>query len=447
MGYTNWENFLLANGNKCAVYGAGVVARIFAEATQSCEEEFSIDCFLLSYDSTMKECYFRPVLSLDRIQHALHTPIVIATRGNVRDEIKENLEKQGFFNIYTLSDEECTELRKSISPTLLEMIELGQEIRTEIERIRVNEGEFRSNFFEKKMILDDFIVAIQNEEVWEEKVKRLVSGLDSKSAEVIYQIIDRLFKLVNNERIHFTNDEIKVSQETVQNYHKQIYKIGKDHFVYGNYHLPSNRFGSSVFLDEHGLFDLDHPEYLFGKDILDAGAFIGDSSLVLGKYTSKKVHAFEASEHSVDQMKQTIALNQMEDRIIPIYSALSDVIGTIDLYVDEENPVATSVVTSEDLEKISVPCTTIDAYVTQHNLKIGLIKTDVEGAEQGLLRGAIETIRTQKPTLSISIYHNLEDFLEIKPWVESLGLGYRFKVSRSIYHSSFICDTVLICEI
>jgi glycosyltransferase involved in cell wall biosynthesis len=61
------------------------------------------------------------------------------------------------------------------------------------------------------------------------------------------------------------------------------------------------------------------------------------------------------------------------------------------------------------------------------------------------LRGAIETIRRDKPILLISIYHNASDFLDIKPMIESWNLGYRFQ----IYHppiKSISGETVLIAE-
>ena len=71
--------------------------------------------------------------------------------------------------------------------------------------------------------------------------------------------------------------------------------------------------------------------------------------------------------------------------------------------------------------------TTIKTVIQVEPIKVDKeIKTDVEGFEQQLLDGAINTIKEQKPILLISIYHNYHDFYKIKPWLESLNLGYKF---------------------
>ncbi len=95
---------------------------------------------------------------------------------------------------------------------------------------------------------------------------------------------------------------------------------------------------------------------------------------------------------------------------------------------------------SEEIE-----ITTLDKFVKENNLNVGLIKVDIEGAEQDFLKGALNTIKTQKPTLLLSIYHSMDDYLSIKPFIESLNLGYRFRV----YHpddGKVMFETLLICE-
>lgn len=81
----------------------------------------------------------------------------------------------------------------------------------------------------------------------------------------------------------------------------------------------------------------------------------------------------------------------------------------------------------------------------EHGLNVGLIKVDTEGHEQPFLRGAEQTIRTQKPVLLISIYHNMPDFFHIKPMLESWNLGYSFRVHKPI-DGSVALETLLIAE-
>ena len=90
---------------------------------------------------------------------------------------------------------------------------------------------------------------------------------------------------------------------------------------------------------------------------------------------------------------------------------------------------------------------TLDSYVKENNIEVGLIKTDLEGFEQPFLRGAIETIKEQKPVLIISIYHNYSDFFEIKPMLENLNLGYKFKIIEPKALESAIVSTLLLAEV
>ena len=96
-------------------------------------------------------------------------------------------------------------------------------------------------------------------------------------------------------------------------------------------------------------------------------------------------------------------------------------------------------------EELKVEEVTVDQFVSENDLDVGLITIDVEGAEQNLLKGALDTIKSQKPLLFISIYHNVADFFEIKPWIQSLDLGYEFEIVKE-QPWTFVADTVLQCR-
>ena len=102
-------------------------------------------------------------------------------------------------------------------------------------------------------------------------------------------------------------------------------------------------------------------------------------------------------------------------------------------------------VDSEKNNVQKIKTVTIDNFVRENQLEIGLIKLDVEGFEQQVLKGAEETICQQKPILLISIYHNADDFFNIKPWIESLNLGYKFKIFKPT-NSAILAGMLLIAE-
>ena len=86
----------------------------------------------------------------------------------------------------------------------------------------------------------------------------------------------------------------------------------------------------------------------------------------------------------------------------------------------------------------------LDDYVSKNNLNVGLIKTDLEGFEQEFLKGAINTIKTYKPTLMISIYHSAQDYFQVKEIIKSLNLGYKFSLFKAD-DGYLIAGTLLIC--
>lgn len=214
-------------------------------------------------------------------------------------------------------------------------------------------------------------------------------------------------------------------------------KIGKYNFK-GGYNL-------------HGFIDLnlskEDKNFLENKDIIDAGAFTGDTAIPLSEVTHKNVFAFEPFEESFKLLKENVEINNISN-IKPVNKSLGNINGERSLYLANDN--FQGITSDSNLrkytEELKVQEVTVDQFVKENNLDVGLITIDVEGAEKDLLSGAIETIKSQKPMLFISIYHSVEDFFEIKPWIENLDLGYKFEIIKE-QPWTFIVDTILKCKI
>lgn len=185
------------------------------------------------------------------------------------------------------------------------------------------------------------------------------------------------------------------------------------------------------------------------KDIIDVGGFIGDSAIIFEReFTRKKVHSFEATKTNYNLMLKTLELNNSK-RIIPINKGLGAKEESLEISVmGSGSTMNESVAKWYGATKIEqAEIITLDSYVEKHNIEVGFIKVDIEGFEQEFLKGAMETIKTQKPAMLISIYHNADDFFNIKPLIESWDLGYRFKIHRATDGVSFSVETALYCEV
>lgn len=271
----------------------------------------------------------------------------------------------------------------------------------------------------------------------------LIKGLDKESIEIINLILSRV-QLWNNgiRRLPVTDREIIGLKKYACEFESNIVKLSDECWAYNGYLLPENKFISTTFLDEHFINKLDYLDKT--KNIIDAGAYIGDSAIILSKYTNAKVYAFEPVKELYNKMLKTLELNTLSN-VVPISCGLGDKNETIKIQLNDSSSSCVKSDNKFDLQDIEI--TTIDDFVQKNdNLQVGLIKADIEGFEINMLKGAINTIKTQKPALLIAIYHSFDDFFLIKKEIESWNLGYSFKIAKPDEYS-FYCDTTLIAEV
>ena len=285
-----------------------------------------------------------------------------------------------------------------------------------------------------------------------EKTNALCSGLDSQSQETIHQIISRT-KAASycpcNKFFSLEQNEIEALRKLEEDFFSKLCKSDTSSSSFETYLLPIPHFEASVFYYKHGLdtFAPQTLEKIKSLDIIDVGGFIGDSALVMQDYTDKNIYSFEATTRNYDLMLQTIALNRAT-RIIPVKKALgaSESKLTITLCGSASTMLESSKSIYGDQESEEVEIITLDSYVREHHLKVGFIKVDIEGFEMEFLKGAKETICSQKPAMLISIYHQASDFFDIKPMLESWDLGYRFHIHKPI-DGNISTETTLMCQV
>ncbi len=279
--------------------------------------------------------------------------------------------------------------------------------------------------FEKEFIRTNFKNIISNNLVAD--YKKFVEDFSHDDKKKINMILSAIVKLVNNVDIDKSNYvEEDAHIEPIIEFSPECY-LG-----YNKYYLPISYFDDSVFYYEHGIDSVRNFEKIRQGNIIDAGAYVGDSAIVLSKYTDNNIHSFEPMQREFDLLQKTIKMNEYKN-IIPIHKGLGDKCEQV------------SVSIQDSVDKETIDLITLDEYVEKNNINVSLIKTDVEGAEQPLLRGAERTIKRDKPVLLISIYHNTEDFFEIKEMIKSWNLGYTFKIAKN--ESRILIDTMLVCEV
>ena len=179
------------------------------------------------------------------------------------------------------------------------------------------------------------------------------------------------------------------------------------------------------------------------KDVIDGGGYCGDSALVFRIRSPRMIYTFEPNPTTFDLLKRVLQENQAENDVRPIAMALGTESGTFPFYTNDGVDYCAGLQFQHAKNRIDVPCTTIDHFVQENDLRPGLIKLDIEGGEYEVLIGASETIRRFQPILLISVYHRASDFFEIKPFLERLYPAYRF-VFRQMSFKWLNTETCLI---
>ena len=301
---------------------------------------------------------------------------------------------------------------------------------------------------------------IEEEKLGDEHKKNMFALyrlLDEDAKIHLDEILERQMKCTHNNIISF--DELyasghdKKQWRDLQEFEQQIVPCC-DYFSYKHYKLPVDSFQPEVFLYKHGLTRLKTFGSIGDRVIFDVGGFVADTILIMREFSNNDIYSFEPDPVNYNLALRTLELNKnilnKGGNVILENIALGDSNGNAKIITPLYNGnyiAAASRLVGEDVASgADVVVRTLDSYVTEHNLQIGLIKVDIEGYEQRFLAGALETIKTQKPILLISIYHNRNDFYQIKPFIEELDLGYKFDffqgVSRWIKN-----DIMLLCEV
>lgn len=282
----------------------------------------------------------------------------------------------------------------------------------------------------------------------ENDYKNLIRNLDDQSIDTIDGILD-FYRLRSSKDAKKLLSRIKEFKIFHKNFYKifesKILKINDNLYSYDKYMLPIRHFESSVFYHKHSIKELTTLDKVRQKAIIDVGGFIGDSALVFSDFTDKKIYSFEPSVENFEFMKKTIELNNLTN-VVPVNIALGDKVSEILSICGNSSCVSIAPPPSGTLSSnTAIEATTLDNFVAKNNIEVGLIKVDIEGYEQKFLKGAENTIKNQKPVLLISIYHSLDDFLHIKPIIESWNLGYTFRIIKP--KESYFLETLLVAEV
>jgi len=181
-----------------------------------------------------------------------------------------------------------------------------------------------------------------------------------------------------------------------------------------------------------------------GAYVIDGGGCWGDTALYFAYEVGEngRVYTFEFVPENLEIMKKNIQLNpDLEERVEIVRNALWSS-SNLTVFYSKKGP-GSNIITNESIEEpdLGVASLSIDDFVESHNIpRVDFIKMDIEGAELQALKGAKKTINKHKPKLAISVYHSLNDLVNIPEYLDSLDTRFKFYLDHYTIHGE---ETVL----
>jgi FkbM family methyltransferase len=186
--------------------------------------------------------------------------------------------------------------------------------------------------------------------------------------------------------------------------------------------------------------------------VFDVGAYYGDTALYFNSAVlpNGAVYAFEPNPQIAKMLKANVENNNGTNVVI-VEKGLSD--ATIKSKF-QQNEGESKVITDEKREykifnkyktddALNVQLTTIDEFIKDQRIeRINFIKMDIEGHEEAAIKGAVNTIKTNKPKLAISIYHSAHDLFELPLLIHELKDDYKLYIRHA---ANTTTETVLFC--
>lgn len=153
-----------------------------------------------------------------------------------------------------------------------------------------------------------------------------------------------------------------------------------------------------------------------GSTVLDVGSNYGYYAIKLAVTLERnvRVHAFEPFPATFKRLLRHIAMNRLEGVVVPHEVALSDRMGRQQIHTwsgVDRNSGATTLAHGIDSRGVvlndggSVSVTTLDAFMQSQRIEqLSVIKIDVEGLEESVLRGGEQTIEKHQPIVMLELH-------------------------------------------
>ena len=147
------------------------------------------------------------------------------------------------------------------------------------------------------------------------------------------------------------------------------------------------------------IFDFNQYGFINVKDreVVDVGAFVGDSSIYFALRGAKRVYAVEPHPGAYAEMLENIKLNNMQDKIIPINTAIGGKQDTIKVLANIDIVETMGMYHGfKGTNGIEIQTTTLKHLINDYRVNPDILKMDCEGCEYDVIMNDYEDVRKFK---------------------------------------------------
>jgi FkbM family methyltransferase len=177
------------------------------------------------------------------------------------------------------------------------------------------------------------------------------------------------------------------------------------------------------------------------KTIIDGGANRGQfAKSILNHFPNARILSFEPCKEAFDELDNW-AKNNTCGRVIAFNVALGEMNSTVKIYqhkLDWYSSILKYKVDSPDIVQKDIQIRTLDKFISDQSIQINpdlLIKLDVQGYEDRVIRGGVNTFLKAKAILLEvhfdHVYDGQANFKDILTSMEDLGFKYAGNFEQS----------------
>ncbi|WP_426327658.1 FkbM family methyltransferase [Pedobacter sp. R-06] len=170
-----------------------------------------------------------------------------------------------------------------------------------------------------------------------------------------------------------------------------------------------------------------------GDVVVDCGSAEGFFAF-RHQYTAGRIYAMEPLPLFIDSLQE---LFHQKNNVAILPVAAGDTCQKAYINITSDNTILNGTIgqRSENGEAIEVDVVTIDSLFAEKGIKIDYLKADIEGFEENMIRGALETIRESKPKIAITTYHKGQDYEKLITLIKNVVPEYNYLVKGIHYLS------------